>query len=234
MKKNRILCISNTHTRHKELDTRIAELSANEPIDIIIHCGGTVKFTRNMRGMVNEFYKFISWFETLNCPNKILIGSSTDLVLDSNIYNKSNEVIKDLQKSGITYLYDETIEINGLQIYGNGASCIPGFAFAEQCNWKNIPTDVDIIITHVPPIGILDIVGEKSGNKDLLQQIIEIMKTSDKYSRVHIFGYINEGYGRKVGRICNATNDERITRFVNCALLNDEKLHDPVIVTINE
>jgi len=97
-------------------------------------------------------------------------------------------------------LYDESIELDcGIKIWGSPYSpefC--GWAFslkseADSCeHWKNIPDDTDILITHGPPLGILDRCsnGHKAGDACLLKEVKERVKP--KY---HLFGHIHEAYG---------------------------------------
>ena len=72
-----------------------------------------------------------------------------------------------------------------------------------------IPEDTDILITHGPPEGILDLCknGDRVGCRDLL---LMIEKPKPK---VHVLGHIHESYGIKVGNgttFINACNlDER-------------------------
>jgi len=60
-------------------------------------------------------------------------------------------------------------------------------------NWKKIPSDVDILITHGPPLGIADLNkrGEHCGCGDLLHEVVERVKP-----RVHVFGHIHECAGQ--------------------------------------
>lgn len=65
------------------------------------------------------------------------------------------------------------------------------FPYIEK-HWKKIPKDVDVLITHGPPIGIMDISkygGHRCGCPHLRKYVEEI---KPKY---HIFGHIHEGRG---------------------------------------
>lgn len=58
--------------------------------------------------------------------------------------------------------------------------------------WSTLPKDIDILVTHCPPFGILDI--SKHGNyntgcKALLKAVNEIRP------KLHIFGHIHESFG---------------------------------------
>ena len=55
--------------------------------------------------------------------------------------------------------------------------------------WRQIPKETDILITHGPPLGVLDLChsGHRSGCLSLLHHVLERVKP--KY---HIFGHIHE------------------------------------------
>lgn len=111
-----------------------------------------------------------------------------------------------------TYIEDELLEIWGLKIYGSPWQ--PEFckwAFnvprGQPCldKWSRIPNNIDILITHTPPVGHGDLCcsGVRAGCVELLQTIQKRVKP--KY---HVFGHIHEGYG--------ITSDGRII-FVNAS-----------------
>jgi hypothetical protein len=75
--------------------------------------------------------------------------------------------------------------------------------------WDLIPLDLDVLITHGPPFGILDQIapGEMHlGCEELLKAVEE------KKPRVHLFGHIHGGAG---------TFENEVTRFANAAHLNE-------------
>ena len=75
--------------------------------------------------------------------------------------------------------------------------------------WDQIPDNLDVLITHGPPFGILDQITsdtEHFGCEELLKAVEE------KKPKVHIFGHIHGGAG---------TFDNGVTRFVNAAYLNE-------------
>ena len=57
--------------------------------------------------------------------------------------------------------------------------------------WQEIPSGIDILITHFPPYGIGDLTrsGKHLGSKDLLSAIRRIKP------QYHIFGHVHESYG---------------------------------------
>lgn len=89
------------------------------------------------------------------------------------------------------------IEIYGLKIYGSPWQPeFLGWAFniprGVEClkKWEQIPDNVDILITHTPPLGHGDLAcsGIRTGCVELLTSIQERIKP--KY---HVFGHIHEG-----------------------------------------
>ena len=75
---------------------------------------------------------------------------------------------------------------------------------------------MDVLITHCPPYGILDVVdGEHQGSSSLMERVMQI---KPKY---HIFGHIHEGYGKY---------EENGTTFLNVSVLDSwyRMLREPV------
>lgn len=64
----------------------------------------------------------------------------------------------------------------------------------EEClkKWNLIPNDIDILITHTPPLGFGDLCcsGVRAGCVELLTSVQKRIKP--KY---HIFGHVHEAYG---------------------------------------
>lgn len=76
-------------------------------------------------------------------------------------------------------------------------------------HWFRIPQGIDILVTHGPPYGILDLVPNgfvKVGCPKLMNRIQEVKP------KVHIFGHIHYSYGQK---------EFNGTRFYNAANCNE-------------
>lgn len=98
-----------------------------------------------------------------------------------------------------TYLEDESVDIYGLKIYGSPWQpefCKWAFNLprGQACldKWDAIPANLDILITHTPPLGHGDLCcsGVRAGCVELLSSVQKRIKP--KY---HVFGHIHEGYG---------------------------------------
>ncbi|MBX3167308.1 MAG: metallophosphoesterase [Candidatus Eremiobacteraeota bacterium] len=115
------------------------------------------------------------------------------------------------------YLQDSGAEVLGFKVWGSPWQ--PDFAqwafYQERDSpklayiWEKIPDDTQILITHVPPAGIMDFMTEDgpSGCTQLLARISEL-----RHLKLHIFGHVHGGYGRL---------ERAGTIFVNAAICDD-------------
>ena len=60
--------------------------------------------------------------------------------------------------------------------------------------WARIPDDVDVLMTHGPPLGMGDLVvdGRRAGSETLARRIAGL-----KHLRLHLFGHIHESHGSR-------------------------------------
>jgi len=187
----KILALSDTHKKHEYIKL--------EESDILLHAGdySSSRFT-----MKKDFINFIKWFEKQPAKYKIFISGNHDFMT----YKNKEESLKIIKDSGLIYLEDNSIVIDGLKIHGSPWT--PPFynwAYMEEENYlfelyeKTIDNDIDILLTHGPAYGILDKVqqGEHVGSKALKTKIKDL-----KNLKLHIFGHIHESYGHeKFGNI---------------------------------
>ncbi len=95
------------------------------------------------------------------------------------------------------YLQDETIEIDGLSVYGSPwTSRFQEWAFMlteeelSRC-WEGIPDAIDVLCVHSPPVGYGDwISGHHIGSPSLLEAI------DARAPKLCVFGHVHQGYGR--------------------------------------
>lgn len=193
----KIVTLSDTHNRH-------AEIKNIPEADIIIHSGDATN-----RGGISEVEDFLKWYGNLNYKHRIFIPGNHDF-----LFEKQPEFSKKLcDKYGVNLLIDESIKIDGYKIWGSphtpwfhnwafNKARTPVEAALYKCAeifpyWQMIPDDIDILITHGPPYGILDELtykdcapkGEFIGCMDLANEIKRIKPM------IHIFGHIHCGYG---------------------------------------
>lgn len=209
----RIVCISDTHNAHDEITVPDG--------DILIHAGDATN-----QGSLGEFVAFNDWFEKLPHKYKIFVAGNHDLLFE----DAPRETIKFVLPNAI-YLQDSFVEIENLKFYG--APWQPRFfdwAFnlnrgAElAAKWKLIPNDVDVLITHGPPFGVLDaaprrdLPDENVGCEELIKVVTGIKP------KLHVFGHIHHSYGttKKFGvQFANAANCNENYEPVNQPLVFD-------------
>jgi Icc-related predicted phosphoesterase len=205
----KIVCISDTHSLHRQF--QIPEG------DILLHAGDVSK-----RGRLPEIVEFNDWLGTLPHPHKIIIAGNHDF-----LFEQEPLVAKSLISNAI-YLEDSGVEIAGLKIWGSPMS--PWFfdwAFNRERgeeirrHWQMIPSDTQILITHGPPFGILDLTihSQQVGCEDLLATVEGLQP------QIHLFGHIHEAYGKHT--IGN-------TQYINASLLdvNYKPVNQPIVIEI--
>jgi len=181
--------ISDTHGQHLRLDVGSG--------DMIIHAGDCTS-----RGKMDEIEVFLRWYGDLNFDHKILVPGNHDWDFES-LPKHYEEMCSNY---GITLLNNSGIKIKGLHIWGS-ASTPEFFSWAFNRSrdralatkrhpyigddWDKIPKNTDILITHGPAGGILDLTkGGDNAGCGLLRQKIEEIKPV-----IHICGHIHEGRG---------------------------------------
>jgi Icc-related predicted phosphoesterase len=143
--------ISDTHTYH-------GLLKVPEGIDMVIHSGDATN-PRDPYASEQEMLNFISWFGSLPIKHKVFVAGNHDLCIERNLVTKI-----DFMKNGIVYLENDYAEVEGIKIWGSPFTPTfgEGWAFNKKRSalhdiWKQIPDDVDIVVVHGPPKGILDL-----------------------------------------------------------------------------
>ena len=181
-----ILHLSDTHNRHNQLSNLPAA-------DLLIHSGDF-----SCDGTVEEVLDFIRWFGALPYKYKIFVaGNHDDCLFEAQI---------DGLPDGCYYLCNSSIEIENIKFHG-----IPMFTadlVSGKCSKhvSEIPSDTNVLITHQPPFGLLDISeGINYGYLDLLYAVLKIRPD------YHLFGHIHGSYG---------ISENKHTQFSNASLVD--------------
>jgi Icc-related predicted phosphoesterase len=191
---------SDTHKKHDKLQFAGG--------DVLVFCGDLTS-----RGKLTDVESFAQFVAKLDYKNKIVIAGNHDFCFEN---QDSVNAEKIFDNHGLIYLNDSGIEIDGIKFWGSPIQ--PWFhdwAFNKKRgeeikkHWDLIPKDTDVLITHGPPFGILDLCyhGDRVGCSDLLNVVQKIKP------RVHAFGHIHECYG---------VIEQDGTKFVNACNLNEK------------
>jgi Icc-related predicted phosphoesterase len=213
--KKKITFISDTHNKHKHLNSN-AYGNILGSGDILVHAGDCTSM-----GQKHEIEQFLKWFSNTDFEHKIFIAGNHDFG-----FEKETDIDQQFKDLGVTYLFDTDITIDGIKFYGspwqpefyNWAFNLPR-GEELSAKWEKIPDDVDILITHGPAYGILDYapIGGHVGCEELYRKIVEVKP------KIHVCGHIHDSYGQKsMGGI----------EFLNASTLNDryEYAHKPIVV----
>lgn len=210
----RIILISDTHGQGKSVQIPFG--------DMLIHAGDLTP-----SGASSEVDAAAKWLASLPHRHKIVIAGNHDLLFEGSPAQATTL----LRNAGVTYLQDAGVTVEGLSIYGSPwqpeymhwAFNVPRGKLAKY--WDQIPSGLDILVTHGPPYGILDQRIPPGKRRFAPWEEEEVFAGSDHVGceellaaverarpRVHVFGHIHRGYG--------ATQNEH-TMFYNASVCDD-------------
>jgi Icc-related predicted phosphoesterase len=179
--------------------------------DILVMAGDLFDYyamdrKQNAREQLSEVKQFNLFLEHYGAKYKkiIIIGGNHDFVFQE-FPKKSREIL-----TNATLLQDESCEFGGFKFYGSPwQPYFGGWAFnfkdhnidfqgsreqARKC-WAQIPSDTDILITHSPPLYILDKTskGQNKGCQYLAERLEELPNLA-----FHAFGHVHASRGHLV------------------------------------
>jgi Icc-related predicted phosphoesterase len=203
----RLVFLSDTHAQHGRVVVPDG--------DVLVHAGD---FTR--QGAFEDVAHFDRFLAGLPHAHKVVIAGNHDFCFERTP-DRAREVL-----THCTYLEDSGATVAGIRFWGSPwqpfffdwAFNLPrGEKLREK--WAKIPEDVDVLVTHGPPKGILDRTydGRREGCEELRARVDRIDPP------VHVFGHIHEAAGvESRGR----------TLFVNAATctLRYEPTNPPIVV----
>lgn len=202
--------------------------------NVLIHAGDCTNL-----GKEHEIIEFIYWFQNLKgFDDKIFIAGNHDFAFEEEpvwLMHYINE--KNLSQSNCVYLQDNEYVINNpefsrpIKIYGSPWQ--PEFynwAFNLKRNsnellekWNKIPDDTDIIVTHGPAFGCLDVTPHNSRvGCELLDYRIKQIKPL-----IHVCGHIHHSHG--------IIERENVV-YVNASICNERYVpkNKPIVVELTE
>ncbi|EMI20236.1 metallophosphoesterase domain containing 2 [Rhodopirellula maiorica SM1] len=204
----KIWFISDTHNEHLRLQV--------PEVDIVIHCGDESTdgdATKNEP----EARRFFDWYSELNVPTKVFVPGNHSTAVEQGL-------IRAEEYPDIRFLVHESMHWNSLHLFGSPYT--PRFhdwAYMKKRKqldhvWQAVPDDVDILITHTPPKGVLDLTHDKA-TKELIQVGCMALRHHVEQRikpQIHAFGHLHDEKG-----ISNYGIFTRgATQFINCSCCN--------------
>lgn len=211
----KIVAISDTHNQHKQIDLPEG--------DILVHAGDICG-----HGNIWELESFCKWLKTQTpkFEHTLVVAGNHDKCLEGQTAYLCENMIRE---TGATYLRDSGVNIEGLNFWG---SPVTPYFFAWAFNikrgklhqhWDLIPDDTDVLITHGPPMGTLDL--EPRGLTHVGCSELAARIENLKQLKLHIFGHLHLNHGVEV---------KNGVTYVNAATCTEEykPTNKPIVVEI--
>ena len=188
-------------------------------IDCLIFAGDSTNYY-DLKSNLVEFDYFLHWIGGLNITHKIVIAGNHDAWATRSAYKDK------LSESGIIYLEHSMIEVGGFRFFGSPYTPTFGnWHFMKDRDklsryWEDIPYNLDVLITHGPPKGILDLSLDRGnafkqcGDSALWKAVYR------KGPRYHIFGHIHDF---DVCKNFGTFKRDTVTTFMNVSSVEDGK-----------
>jgi Icc-related predicted phosphoesterase len=181
----------------------------------------------------SEYLRFFHWIANQKYKKKIVIAGNHDNLAQT-------ENVLTIPNGDFEYLCDSSTEFEGFLIYGSpwtrrfknqnphamAFTVDDEFEFADK--FDKAPEEIDILITHEPPHGILDQVGERHVGSDYLYGWLKYFQRP----YIHVFGHIHEGYGQATTFACY--NDKTMIS-INASHVNEfyQPVNKPVRIVFD-
>ncbi|KAI1387949.1 ser/Thr protein phosphatase family protein [Hypoxylon trugodes] len=209
--KTRFFIISDTHAGD-------FNIKPGHGADVVIHCGDLTEESK-----IHEYHHTLQLLKDLDAPLKLVIAGNHDFTLDTPAFRrKVDEATEPLDPelvrkeygdygearqlfdsaSGITFLDEGTHQFNlhngaTMTIYASPYTPSKGgnaYQYDPELGHQfDIGKDVDIVITHGPPHGIMDFAeSRRAGCPHLFGAVARARP------RIHCFGHTHEGWGAKI------------------------------------
>lgn len=217
--------ISDTHGRHRDLPYVEA--------DVVLFCGDEASSQHFAKNAI-EAEDFFDWYRDYPAEHKVFLPGNHSLAFQAGMYRGDA-----LSHMGIITLVNESVSLHGYKLYGSPYSPLLGRCGAymrprERMSavWELIPDDVDILLTHGPPQGVLDMARDYDQPENG-EQLIHVgcqalrQRVDAVQPLLHCFGHIHDsplkknfGYLPKPKTyFVNATCCDNVNAIANHGLL---------------
>lgn len=207
----KVAAISDTHN-HK-----LSSILKDKTADLLVIAGDVLG-----HGGMDEWGRFLRMIPEIRGQFKHVVYTPGN----HDIYVQYNESLcqVDLDKLGVTLLIDDLVTIDNKLIYGSPwTPRFGGWAYMLEENeikakWDKVPAGLDLLITHGPPFGILDMTDgryslDKKGIHVGCKHLRNLVSDLGIAPRHHVTGHIHHAHGMMMSSR---------TRFYNVAICDEE------------
>jgi Icc-related predicted phosphoesterase len=179
---------------------------------LLIHAGDFTFFSKRP-SMLRDFD---DWLGELPHRYKIIVPGNHEYILEE---PRNRAAIMNAEM-----LVGSGVEVAGLKIWGSPVTPLYGGAFSlssaddRKRHWAKIPKNLDILVTHGPPRGILDRDAPEEPAAGCHELALAVERTRP---RLHVFGHIHGGRG-----ILRTP----ATAFINASVFRDGGIEYPPIL----
>lgn len=211
--------ISDTHTYH-----RLAIVP--DKIDLFIHAGDSTDYQIMHNGPM-EFEDFYNWISNLSIKHRVIIPGNHDYWA-LKTYNRDK-----LKEAGVIYLEHEYFDLEGLKIFGSpytptfGNWCFMKDRGKLDPYWRHLDGDIDILITHGPPAGILDLTENRDYQLEQVGDLSLYKRVMEKKPKYHIFGHVHNFKSCRNQGMFQYINHP--TKFMNVSAVEDGRFDKGLI-----
>lgn len=166
------------------------------PCDLFLHVGDFCPVFDHSLSYQYEWLEryFCPWLNSIPAKEKVVGAGNHDFAFER---EHARKIFDEHTDNNVHYVQDETIKVLGLKVHVSPWT--PTFfdwAFMRDDwdlmpVWNKIPAQLDILVTHGPPHGVLDLT--KSGQHVGSESLAERLKSVE--FKHHIFGHIHESHG---------------------------------------
>lgn len=206
--------VSDTHGLHARLSV--------ERTDVLVHCGDF-----SVKGRKNELSRLLDWMAVQPATHRLLVLGNHDRYAREH----PDETRSKCDDAGVVWLEKNGVRIDSVHWWGSArmppfrARGVPAESDPDRhVHWQSMPSDVDVLVTHVPPFGIGDRAfdGTPLGCVDLRHAVLE------KAPKIHVFGHIHESHGA-------FREDGHGTEFYNAASfpLRSKEPRAPLVIDLS-
>lgn len=163
-----ILAISDIHDRWEVFDQRVKELYKANHVDAIFIAGDLTNYGFDNPKEVNRMLDYLENWSGM-APVFLVLGNHDKRI--------RNDFFDGLNNPNLTSLVDRGLEFKGWKVFGISLSTAysnPSLANVwdymtvnpelERAVFENIPSDTDILLTHTPPLYLLDLIPQQALN----------------------------------------------------------------------